>query len=154
MVSGSGVKAYLATAFKNKAQFHELKSLLEAAGHTVTHDWTTEDETKVPEEQKPIYLMKCAMADVLGVCSADVLILIAKPNMAGALVEFGIAIASSIPVLVLDGFKEGNQKCIFYHFPQCGKFQHVQSYDDILKVLAAPPAKQMFKTIETSAGRN
>ena len=146
---------YIATAFKNTEGFRKLKDLLEAAGHKITHDWTKEDASKLPEgPERELYLMDCAIADLGGICKADALILLAVPGMSGALVEMGMAIGGGIPVIVLDAFKEGNQECIFYRLPGSGLFQHIRNTDDLLKVLAHPKSKNPFEKLETSAGAN
>lgn len=132
------MKCYVASSFKCKDDFHALRKVLEANGHTITHDWTKEDASAVDPEELDTYLMLCAGNDLMGVAAADVFILIARPNMAGAFVEMGVALAMSVPVVVLDAYRDGNQNNIFYALPQCQAFQHVKSYDDIIAILAAP----------------
>lgn len=148
---------YLATAFACKEDFRMMKSLLEAAGHTISHDWSVDDIGTRTGMEKEIYLMECCIGCLNGIADSDVFILLARPSMAGAFVELGVAIGCGKPVILLDAFKTGHQDPIFYHLPNSGLFQHVKNTDDLLKVLGAPKAKTPFEKLSMSdngIGRN
>jgi hypothetical protein len=144
------MRTYIATSFKCKEDFRNLKALLEAAGHSVVHDWSLDDIAGREGMEKEIYLMDCALACMEGVAHAEVFILLARPNMGGAFVELGLAMASGIPIVVLDAFKEGNQDPIFYHVPNSGVFQHAPSTDALLRILAEPKSSSPFERIDTT----
>lgn len=131
------MKVYIATAFKNAEAFHKMKDFLEAEGHIITHDWTKEDASAFSGEEKELYLMGCAGMDLLAITDSDALVFMAHPKMAGAYVELGFALGMSKPVILVDAFKDGNPDCIFYYLPQCGCFQHVNNWNDILAILSA-----------------
>lgn len=107
------MRAYIASKFENQDQFHELREMLESYGHTVTRDWTKES---IARSTEPGYITKCAEEDYSGVVEAEVLVLIpTKEPMAGAFVEFGIALGKGLDIIIVDPFNESYQKNIFYH---------------------------------------
>lgn len=149
------MRVYIATSFKNKEGFNNLKDLLEAAGHTITHDWSKDDASKYKDgPEKELYLMDCAIKSIGGICQAEAVVLLAAPDMAGAFVEMGLAIGAGVSVIVLDAFKEGNRDCIFYRLPGSGLFQHIRNTDDLLSVLSHPKSKNPLELLPTTAGAN
>lgn len=142
------MRTYIATSFACKEDFRKLKALLEAAGHSVVHDWTLDDIAGREGMEKELYLMECAMNCLEGIPQAEVFILLARPNMGGAFIELGIAMASGIPIVILDAFKEGNQDPIFYHVPNTGIFQHAPSVEALLSILAAPKSANPFERLD------
>ncbi len=143
------MNVYLATKFTNAEGFQAVKKLLEDNGHTLTHDWSQEDASKVPEAERPEYLQKCAMADAEGISAAECFVLLAVPNMSGALTELGIALGLGVPVIILGAFEEGNQNNIFYHLPVCGVFQHLKTTDALLRILSFKPSDDFYQKIGT-----
>jgi nucleoside 2-deoxyribosyltransferase len=129
------MKVYIATRFTHKEEFHRLRVLLESAGHTITHDWTTDDVRAVPEEDKRAYMEECAVKCMVGIFHADALIMIARPGMKGAFFEFGFAVARSIPVIVIDAWKLPGEPAIFFHLPVCGAFAHANSFEEAIALL-------------------
>ena len=117
-MSTKAVKIYIATKFENQDEFHQLKRMLEACGHVVTHDWTKESCDNAPPGKLEEYKTDCALNDVEGVHNADLLVLIPyhKP-MAGAFVEFGIAVALGKPVVLVKRAGVFFQDNIFYSLP-------------------------------------
>lgn len=99
------MRVYVATKFENKTGARELMRLLTRAGHVVTHDWTGKSAVTADE------FRACALDDLDGVWSADVLVVENDPNMKGAWVEFGVALARLIPIVIVGGRHE----CIFEH---------------------------------------
>ncbi len=143
------MNVYLATKFTNAEGFQAVKKLLEDNGHTLTHDLSQEDASKVPEAERPAYLQKCAMADAEGISRADCFILLAVPNMVGAMTELGIALGLGVPIIILGAFQEGNQNNIFYHLPVCGVFQHLKTTDAMIRILSYKPAPGLFNVVGT-----
>jgi hypothetical protein len=130
------VKIYLASSFKCKEDYRRLKGILEANGHTITHDWSKDDPSPYEGEDLQDYLMTCAGLSILGIRAAQVVVLLARPSMAGAFVEVGFALGTNVPVIVLDAYKEGNQSNIFYAIPECEVFVHADDEADLLSLLS------------------
>lgn len=122
------MNVYIATKFENKSQFRELASLLGKYGHNITHDWTNEDLAGIPPSERAEFLKSCAFSDFLGVTRADVLVFIpVKEAMAGAWVEFGLALRDHKPIIVIDNKLQNN---IFYNMDSVSlakDFNHVAS---------------------------
>lgn len=148
------MKVYIATSFACKADFKKLRLILEANGHEITHDWTVDDVAGREGIDKKMYLAQCAGYCMKGILDADALVLIARPNMAGAFVELGFALGQSIPVIVLDGWKEGNQEPIFYHIPNGHPFQHASDIDRLLYILEDPRHKNPYDAVTKVSGLN
>ena len=98
---------YVAAKYEDAPHAREVMAQLIAAGHTITYDWTTNEQ--VSDEQ--------AWADMEGVLNADAFVLIAEKdlNYCGALVELGMALAADIPVYVLGTALD--DRCIFLQLP-------------------------------------
>lgn len=104
------MRVYVATKFEAKGLARTFYEKLRAAGHVITCDWTNEDDaTSVPRE--------CAFADADGVLSADVLVIAPLTECRGAWVEFGIAVARMIPIVVYT-VDPRRTWCVFEHLPQ------------------------------------
>lgn len=81
---------------------------LRNAGHEITHDWTREVLNPRPSRRS------IAEADVRGVEAADALVLVDADRGWGMYVEFGIAVARRIPIIVI----EPRYHQVFYSLPQ------------------------------------
>jgi len=113
------MKVYVATKLEEKERARAVMAELRAMGHTITYDWTTNDQ--VNQEQ--------AMNDFEGVLEADALVLIAERDLpyCGTLVEFGMALALNIPVYVLGNALD---RCIFMRLPEIyDGLPHVEEAD-------------------------
>jgi len=88
------MQIYVATKFSGMARAHHFMRMLEAHGHTITHDWTTLEHHNRPRVQ-------CAADDLRGVKEADALVLLQVDAMRGAWIETGAALVLGKPVLVL-----------------------------------------------------
>ena len=88
------MRIYVATKFNNMARAAEVMRLLEAHGHTITHDWTTPEHHFRPRVQ-------CAEDDIEGVRQADAVVLLQVDAMRGAWIETGAALALGKTVFVL-----------------------------------------------------
>ena len=151
--SGYSMRIYLASSFKCKDEYRRLKGILETYGHTITHDWSNDDVGELQGEDLETYLMTCAGMSIFGVYDADVVVLLARPNMAGAFVEMGFALGTNTPVIILDAFKEGNQNNIFYHMPDCQVFHHAESIQELLDLLS-PPKDDPYDKVVSINGNN
>ncbi len=101
------MRIYVASKFEEQTRVREVMAQLRTAGHAITYDWTMNEQIS-PEQ---------ARKDVMGVLSADALVLIAEKdlNYCGALVEFGIAIGRELPIFVIGDAL--NDRCIFMKLP-------------------------------------
>lgn len=105
------MRVYVAGKWEEKERVREIMAQLMAAGHTITHDWTTE----VPGDEA--HMRANALRDCNGVGLADVFVGIFEKDLAykGAYVEMGIAIARDIPIYILGHAQDSN---IFMYLPQ------------------------------------
>ena len=101
---------YVASKFENSAAVREAQLAVLAEGCVVTHDWTGEDFTRAEELglSAQEYSIRCAEADYLGACSADVVLLLANYGpglgpMKGGLIEAGIGMASGALIFCVGG---------------------------------------------------
>ena len=101
------MRLYVAGKYEERARIREVMDQLEAVGHTITYDWTTNCEL-VPNQ---------ALKDFEGVCDADAFILVAERDVSycGTLVELGVALACDIPIFVLGHALD--DRCIFLKLP-------------------------------------
>jgi nucleoside 2-deoxyribosyltransferase len=131
------VNVYVASKFENQSETKYAQKLLEQAGHSITYDWTQNDETRRDE---PGFLAACAENDFAGVAKADALVLLGAPLMRGAYVELGIALAYDIPVVVV-----GRHECenIFLHLKSDNILfcDSIRGAVDAVNYLASPPVR-------------
>jgi nucleoside 2-deoxyribosyltransferase len=104
------VNVYIATSTRNTDAYHRTRQALEAAGHTITHDWTRDLPDKDPP---PGQGFAAALADIRGVAAADVVVALWHPDVYGTLVEIGYAIARSRPVLLVGTWR----RSVFWDHP-------------------------------------
>ena len=123
------MRLYVASAFSNKPEVHEVQAAVINAGHTISHDWTTEDASHLPAGSPEFYayLEECGVRDFVGVLSADAVIVIAHPDMGDTKAELGIALGLGMPVFVL--YPE-RKHCVFY-----GYTKRVNSIPELLASL-------------------
>lgn len=88
------------------------------AGHTITYDWTADEQVSTQQ----------AMNDLNGVLTADAFVLIAESHdvtYTGSLVELGMALGIGLPSYLLGDAlmtsRERQGSCIFVHLPQIVK---------------------------------
>ena len=106
------MNCFVSTKFEQRDQAKAFMLKLEAAGHSVTHDWTTETADNLTRDEFVPTMQRFANDDIEGVRRAEVLILINQPNCRGAYVEDGIAIALGKPVIVIHA--ERGEHVFFY----------------------------------------
>lgn len=126
------MKLYVASKFENKEAVRAAQLALINDGHTISHDWTPEDDTGLEGEALRQYHIKCATADLRAATLSQGLLLLSYPKMSGALSEFGMALAAfllghDITIVVIDAHKEGNPRNIFYSLPFV---RHAKDLDD------------------------
>jgi nucleoside 2-deoxyribosyltransferase len=107
------MKVYVAAKFEAKNLVRQIYQILEGAGHTITHNWTHEDDTHCETfDERIAYQQRCAQSDLQGVRDADVLVLVPHPLGKGCYYEFGAAMALNIPVVILGDWAD-KALCIF-----------------------------------------
>lgn len=62
---------YVAGGFPNRHVLRDFMSELERQGHKITHDWTSYELVYTDRHTRSV---KCAKADITGVCNADLVI--------------------------------------------------------------------------------
>lgn len=95
------MKVYVAGKFQDKETVRKVQTILRCNGYTITCDWTGNTAEGLYTNEKLAYERASAIEDVEGVRNADFVILVAHPELRGALVEMGMALALGKPVLVL-----------------------------------------------------
>lgn len=128
------MNVYLAARFALQREMAELIPKLNLLGCGVTARWITEEPSTYDPSLTPEELLQAqrqwAANDYNDVIGSDVLVFFAEtPDVPGRArggrhVEFGIALALGIPILVV-----GPTENIFHHLP------HVEHFDDFDAVL-------------------
>jgi hypothetical protein len=113
---------YVASKFENSKSVREAHAALREDGHTITHDWTSENATGKTGEELEYYLEDCARKDLHGVIEANGMLLLNHQLMAGGFSEFGMALMKraifgdgSILIVVIDGRHPEKPRNIFFH---------------------------------------
>lgn len=102
------MKLYIASKFSNYEAVRAAQKQSIAAGHSITYDWTK--HVDIGEND----MVQCAVSDLEGVEHCDILILYSVPNMQGAWLEMGYALAIGTPVVIVG---EIVQPTVFSHHP-------------------------------------
>lgn len=133
------MKFYVAGKYEDKERVRRAQRCVTAAGHEVTHDWTTAPEQGGPKE---------AEEDRQGVVAADALLFVnVDPDLryAGSLVEIGIAVALEKQVYFLN--RAHMERNVFYHLP-C-----VQSVESAPPALAEALAREFGASLNGAAAQ-
>lgn len=107
-----GIKVYVAAPWIDKDLAQAVGDLVEAANCNITHKWWLFEGQE--EDASTAFKQECAELDVNGVKSADCLLLINSNKSEGKAVEQGIAIANSLPIIVI-----GEQKSNIFQYLPC-----------------------------------
>jgi nucleoside 2-deoxyribosyltransferase len=130
------MKIYVAGRFKSFRKVRRVIDSLKEQGHTVTYDWTRSKEfdtlgepVSITEHEIPdSELIGYAKKDLLGVEQCDVVVLCGEPDLCGAYMEVGAALAYGKRVFVVDQ----QRWTIFYKLPNVTLFD---SYGDLYSYL-------------------
>jgi nucleoside 2-deoxyribosyltransferase len=123
-------KIYLAGPWVDRDKMPQLAAQLEARGHRITHKWWEYEGTNQDDETKE-FLQDCALKDVAGVVTSDVVLVYNSAKSEGKAVEQGIAIISGQPIIVLTPAEKPTSN-IFHYLPQ---YTHVTNLDDAMEVI-------------------
>ena len=136
------LRVYLAAPYRRKEEMRDYAIELRSLGIEVTSRWLDEPDkptVQIPEVE-PTILSVYAEHDVDDVITADVLVFFTDPSKqiirAGRHVEFGMALALNIPILVV-GLEHEN---IFHFLPEV---QHFESWLQVRNELYSRYAHSM-----------
>lgn len=111
------VKYYIATKLENHSQHKEARKILDALGHTITHDWTHRGAVYMQGLER---IREVAKVETDGVLSADFIVVL-WPGGMGTHVEMGIAIGAHKPIIFVSDneahHEATTETCAFYHHP-------------------------------------
>jgi len=113
------MKIYVAAKWEERPRAQEVMAQLVRAGHTITYNWTLNEN----------FTQACAVLDANGVKDADVVLALVEKDLPyqGLWVEVGIAVGRGIPVMLVGDYGEKN---IFTLLPLV---QRVKSVDEFLQ---------------------
>ena len=116
------MRIYVAGKFEEKEAVRAVQASCRAMGWKITHDWTHEvglpAGSTADEVQR--FHARCALEDLRGAISADVVVVLLHPAGKGLWVELGAALAMGVPVIAV-----GDSNCVFLDLPEvirCTKF--------------------------------
>jgi hypothetical protein len=99
------MRIYVASSVRNFEQVREFQELLISQGHTVTYDWTRAAPDEVwlsgGVEADPVKMKEQARLDKEGVIFSDYVVVLDHERNYGTLIEIGMALASSVPVVIV-----------------------------------------------------
>jgi len=123
------MKIYIAGPWVHRHDMPAIAAKLERAGHTITHRWWEfeGDENNLTKK----FLFECALKDVHGVLSADVVVVINSAKSEGKATEQGIAIAEEKPIIVIG--KQGEHSKNIFHY--LALYSFVNTVEDAIKKL-------------------
>lgn len=118
------MKIYVAGKWQEKEQVRQLQQGLRDRGHTITYDWTQ-------QEEEGAVLHCCALNDASGVIEADSLVarLVNPLPYRGALAEIGMAIGLGKRVYIIG---HGCPHFIFECHPLVTKFSNTKKFFDYM----------------------
>lgn len=140
----TGLRVYVAGKTHQLKEVREVQELVRRFG-TITYDWTTaveehgaDHEGDPPTQEQA---QRYADSDIRGVMSADLMIALPHPRLAGTLIEFGAATASCVPTLWLG---QPYQRSVFWARRNCYKLPLEwpaceQELNDVLKFITTHP---------------
>ncbi len=111
------MKLYVAGKFQERAQVRVLMDKLETMGHTITFDWTGEEQLTRPDHP-----VGNVIDDVGGGKSADALVcrFINPLNYRGSLIELGVALGAGKKVFMIG---HAVDSCLFPSHPLVQHFE-------------------------------
>lgn len=126
-------RIYVAASFEQREAVRELYKQLQAAGHTITADWTTHKELAdlKSEDERETLKRQYVMEDTNGVMSASVYaLLVGDRKSTGAHIELGIALGARVKHICLIGKPDMNQ--LFYSHPDITILPDIPAFLDYL----------------------
>lgn len=126
----SSKKVYIAARFDRKDEVKELQTQLQAAGHTITGDWTVHESIGAHVRKQEL-ARQYAVEDAEAVRSAEiVIVLIEDYKSTGSHIELGIAIGANVPEIYLVG--NTSVEHMFYYHPKVKRLADTQALLSLL----------------------
>lgn len=115
------MKFYVAGKFGERGAIRELMNKLEANGHTITKDWT------VDEEDVAGFPIINVVEDIYGIRIADAYIgvFLNEHNYKGALVEMGVSLGLRKPTYIIG---HATDACVFNSHPLVKQFDTIGDF--------------------------
>ncbi len=125
-------RVYVAGPWVDREVTKLLADKVEALGHTITHKWWKYEGESQNDETKE-FLLQCAVDDVQGVATADVVLVNNTAKSEGKAVEQGMAIVLGIPILCITPGDVKPSSNIFHYLP-C--YRHFKTVDEAMEALS------------------
>jgi hypothetical protein len=128
-----GLKVYIAAPWRDRHLMPDIaKQVEEIAGCRITHRWWEVENT--PEGERNIAVLReQAEKDVMGVLSAQVVLVMNTAKSEGKAVEQGLAIGAGVPIVVVGKRGELSQN-VFHYLPA---YKWVDTLEEALVKLIA-----------------
>lgn len=114
------MRIYLAAPWVDKESARSASMQLEQDGHEISEKWWEHPEVvaypQVAVGQALEELQQQAAKDIMGVMSADVVVVLQTSKSEGKAVEQGIAIAMGVPIIVVSS--SGERGNLFHYLPE------------------------------------
>lgn len=123
-------RVYIAAPWIDRDAAKMLGQLVEQAGHIITHKWWGWEGEE--EEATDAFKRECAILDVNGVASADVVLVYNSFKSEGKAAEQGIAIALGKPIVCFTPGEKPSSN-IFHYLP-C--YTHVKTIEEALEAIS------------------
>lgn len=124
-------RIYVAGPWIDREKVIPIADKLESLGYTITHKWW-EYEGKNQNDETPEFLRECAVSDVNGVATADVVLVYNSAKSEGKAVEQGLAIALKVPIVCINPGEIKPSSNIFHYLPV---YTHVKTIEEALEVI-------------------
>lgn len=121
------MRIYVAAKWEKRPLARTVMTLLEHAGHTITHDWTGEEECGRTGHELRDFLGRCAQADLDGVRHSEAIFVLHHDALCGGLVEVGVALADPERHIIVIGGQGAKVQPIFYKLPRVQHFEDLWS---------------------------
>ena len=131
------MQIYVAGKWEDRHRCRRVMDRLEAAGHTITCDWTNHNYPPAGSEYMLTYYSMC---DIQGVRDCDLLVCIASKSLPyrGLFVELGVALAMGHRVAIIG---HGIDTCIFVQHPLV---KHYNRLGRLIKDLESPSIRPSY----------
>lgn len=135
-------RIYLAGPWVHRDKMPEIADSINKAGHTITHPWWKYEGSSDPNKYgdnvtafedslSEDFLRSCAELDVMGVKTADAVIVYNSAKSEGKATEQGIAIALGKPVIVVTPAEKPTSN-VFHYLPN---YTHVTTVEDAIAAI-------------------
>ncbi len=142
------MKFYVAGKFTDAARIRWYMDRIEELGHTITEDWTPNYKKTVAPDfaVSNSYMSNCALKDMIGVKTADVLLAIMDDpsyEYKGTWTEIGMAIGAGKNVAIFHPMAYGESeqtKNVFFHLHRVKRYRN---WKDVVAAFGTGQKKDM-----------